>query len=195
MRKIEKGIRLFLAIAICFMMENQFYSIAGASAKELTNGENNNNSMKEWSLDIIGFNYTNRVIESFSVNGEGAGNILLSSRTSGGGKSVCCLTVSAAAFSFPRIRVRWQVDGCTYRTRSKVSGEIFENVFPYYKQADVALNFQEKIEPRHLEVHFYPDGTVSAQLTESISLPRVLLDGRRSDTSNFPRCPNDKKPN
>lgn len=194
MKNSKKNVGFFLTIAICLLLGNPFNSTSKANARQISNRESSKEIKKKWDVDMVGFNYTNRVIDSFSVNGEGAGNVLLSSQTNGGGKTVCCVTVSAAMSAEPRIRVRWQVDGCTYRTRSTVSGEVFENVFPYYKQADVALNLPVKINPRHLEVHFYPNGTVSAKLTESISLPQVSLDGRRSDISNFPRCPNDKKP-
>ena len=190
----KKVWRFFLAIAICFLIGIPPNSTSRAYARQPSNGESSKEAMKKWDVDMVGFNYTNRVIDSFSVNGVGAGNVLLSSRTNGGGKTVCCVTVSAPTSAAPRIRLRWQVDGCTYLTRSKVSKEVFENVFPYYRQADVALNVSAKINPRYLEIHFHPDGTVNAQLTESISLPRISLDGRRSDISNFPRCRDDKKP-
>lgn len=194
MKNIEKNARFFIAVAICFLTGNQFNFALGADVWQRGKEENYKKRTQDWHLDMVGFNYTDRVIDSFSVNGEGAGNVLLSSRTNGGGKTVCCVTVAGNMSATYRIRVRWQVDGCTYSTRSKVSGEVFDNIFPYYKQANVALNIPKRIDPRHLEVHFYPDGSVIAQLTESISPPRVSLDERRPDISNFPRCRNGEKP-
>ena len=194
MKYSEKAMKILSTIVFFFSIGTPFSLVSGANAQQLRNSEASEKGKKKWHVDVVGFNYTDRVIDSFSVNGESAGNVLLSSQTSGGGKTVCCVTVSAAMSSLPRIRVRWQVDGCTYLTRSKISGEVFENIFPYYKQADVVVNFPAKIKPQHMEVHFYPDGTVSVQMTESISLPRISLDGRRADISNYPRCRNDKKP-
>jgi len=179
---------------ILFLIATSFLFISRANAEQFSKDTTSENGAKSWEVDMVGFNYTNRVIDSYSVNNEGAGNVLLSSRTSGGGKSVCCVTISHLKSGIPRIRVRWQVDGCTYLTRSRISGEVFENVFPYYKQADIALPVPKNSRPQHLEVHFYPDGSVQAQLTASLSLPRISLDGQRSDISNFPRCHDDKKP-
>lgn len=165
-----------------------------AMAHQTGNALNGDGMSKKFTVDMVGFNYTDRVIESFSVNGSGAGNVLLSSKNSGGGKTACCVTILIPASGTPRINVRWQVDGCTYSTRSKISGEVFENIFPYYRQVEVEVSFSKKNLPQNLEVHFYPDGTVKAQLVESLSLPRILLDGQRADKSNFPRCRDDKKP-
>jgi len=192
MRNIRK---LFLILQVTlYLTAASFMLFVTANAEQLGKDAVSKNGAMSWEVDMIGFNYTNRVIESYSINGEGAGNVFLSSRTSGGGKSVCCIMISHLKSGIPRIQVRWQVDGCTYLTRSKISGEVFENVFPYYKQADIALPVPKTSKPQHLEVHFYPDGSVTAQLTESLSLPRISLAGQRTDVSNFPRCHDDKKP-
>jgi hypothetical protein len=145
-------------------------------------------------LDIVGFNYTDRVIDSFSVNGQGGGNIFLSTRTSGGGKSACCVRLLNAHKGVSKIHVRWQVDGCVYLTKSRISGETFKNIFPYYKEVDIDVVQPKKYVPQHLEIHFYPDGSVRSELTAELSLPRISLDGKRADKSKFPRCPDDKKP-
>ena len=165
-----------------------------SEARELQKEESGKRASKKSLIDIVVFNYTDRAIDSFSVNGQGGGNVFLSSRTGGGGGSVCCARLHSTHSGFPRIRVKWQVDGCTYLTKSRISGEVFENIYPYYKQADVDVTYRDKSEPHHLEIHFYPDGSVLAELTATLSSPRVLLDGDRPDKSNFPRCPNDKKP-
>jgi len=192
MRTIKKSSLIIFKILVLIAISFLYFS--RADAEQFSEGTNKDNVPESWEVDMVGFNYTNRVIDGYSVNGEGAGNVLLSSRTSGGGKSVCCITISHLQSGIARIRVRWQVDGCTYLTRSKISGEVFENVFPYYKQADLALPLRKNSRAQHLEVHFYPDGSVNAQLTESLSLPRISLDGQRPDISNFPRCHDDKKP-
>jgi hypothetical protein len=153
-----------------------------------------NNTAENVTLDIVGFNYTDRVIDSFSVNGQGGGNIFLSTQTSGGGKSACCVRLRRPRQGITRLHIRWQVDGCVYTTKSRISGETFKNIFSYYKEVDIDVMHQKKYLPQHLEVHFYPDGSVRAELTGKLSLPRLLLDGKRADKSNFPRCPDDKKP-
>ena len=145
-------------------------------------------------LDIVGFNYTDRVIDTFSVNGQGGGNIFLSTRTSGGGKSACCFRLLSTRESIVKLHVKWQAEGCVYITKSRISGETFKNIFPRYKEVDIDVVQPKKYAPEHLEIHFYPDGSVRAELTAELSLPRLLLDGKRAEKSNFPRCPDDKKP-
>jgi hypothetical protein len=191
-RKILAG--LLLAVTFFSLVLALFLHDFGANARQIGSDEARESATGTWGVDIVGFNYTDRHIDSFTVNGTGGGNVFLSSQTSGGGKSACCATVSSAMSDEYRIRVRWQIDGCTYITRSPVTGEVSKDIFPYFKEADVPLTFPINTKPQHLEIHFYPDGTVGAQVTESLSLPRILLDDRRSDMSNFPRCPNDEKP-
>ncbi|WP_082493843.1 DUF3304 domain-containing protein [Massilia sp. Leaf139] len=145
-------------------------------------------------IDIVGFNYTDQIIDSFSINGQGGGNIFLSNRTSGGGKSACCLVLSGAKKESLRIHVRWQSGGCLYITKSRISGEVFKNIFAYYKEAYVDVLHPKNHSPEHLEVHFYPDGSVRAELTNELSLPRIALNGKRNQKTNLPRCRDDKKP-
>lgn len=152
------------------------------------------NSGKHVLLSIVGYNYTDRYIDSFTVNGAGGGNIFVSSASSGGGGIECCVRLNAANARLPPVRVRWQVGGCTYLTTSRISGETFENTFPYFREADVKINVRTKATPEQLEIHFYKDGRVVAELTESLSQPHVALDESRADKSSYPRCPNDKKP-
>jgi hypothetical protein len=152
------------------------------------------NTKEDTALDIVGFNYTDRVIDSFSVNGQGGGNVFLSARTSGGGKSVCCVRLLSSRQDVVKLHVKWQVDGCVYITKSRISGEAFRNTFSYYKEVDIDVVQPKRYVPQHLEIHFYPDGSVRAELTAELSLPRLSLDGKRADKSNFPRCPDDKKP-
>ena len=171
-----------------------FSCSAGYEARAMQRDEDGNHANEGSLIDIVGFNYTNRTIDSFSVDGQGGGNVFLSSRTSGGGKSACCVRLPRAHSSGSRVHVRWQVDGCTYLTKSRISGEVFENIFPYYREAYVDVIHRDKSDPQHLEIHFYPSGTVLAQLTATLSPPRILLDGRRADKSHFPRCRDDKKP-
>lgn len=145
-------------------------------------------------LSIVGYNYTDRYIDSFTVNGAGGGNIFVSSASSGGGGIECCVRLNSASAKFLKVRVRWQAGGCTYLTKSRTSKETFENIFPYFREADVKINVRTQGTPEQLEIHFYKDGKVLAELTENLSQPHVALDESREDKSTYPRCPNDRKP-
>lgn len=43
------------------------------------------------SLGIVGYNYTNRAINTFTIDGAGGGNLYVSSPASGGGGTTCCV--------------------------------------------------------------------------------------------------------
>lgn len=186
MTQMTRRFRSYLT-ETCFLIFGTFLIFGGARAENLEN-------QAPLLLTIVGFNYTDRHIDSFSVNGAGGGNVFLSSADSGGGGATCCVTLSKNGPKFSQVRIRWQFDGCTYLTRSRVSGEVAKNIYPYFRQANVAVDFRGVERPSNLEVHFYNDGSVVAELTGKLSRPRVILDGQRKDKSHFPRCPNDKKP-
>jgi hypothetical protein len=164
-----------------------FMSRAGAAQFEGQNDE-------YISLDLIGYNYTDRHISSYRVDSQGGGNIRLSSPTSGGGGIVCCVRLATGESDPIIVRVRWQVDGCTYLMRSEFTGST-QRVFHYfYKEKYVKVYRPKGIKPSHLESHFYPDGSVVVLLTDDMSLPRLSLSESRPDKSKFPKCKNDKKP-
>lgn len=191
--RIKKKLSL-TALKIFLLISLSFSFFAKADAQHFSESRSSEYNANSWVVDMVGFNYTDRAIDSYSINGEGAGNVLLSSQTNGGGKSACCITILPTNSGALRLRVRWQVDGCKYLTQSRLSKEVSANLFPYYRQLDVTLPLPKNLKPQHLEVHFYPDGSVDARLTEFLSLPRILLDGQRPDMSNFPWCRDDKKP-
>jgi len=62
-------------------------------------------------LTIVGYNYTDTYIGSFTVNGAGGGNIEVSSKTSGGGGGVCCAAIPAGAALPITIDIAWKRDG------------------------------------------------------------------------------------
>lgn len=59
------------------------------------------------SLALVGYNYTDRYIDTFSVDGQGGSNLFVSSPTSGGGGSVCCATYWPGLKDY-KVKVRWQ---------------------------------------------------------------------------------------
>ncbi|WP_167761482.1 DUF3304 domain-containing protein [Duganella callida] len=145
------------------------------------------------SLAIEGFNYTSRYIDSFSVNGQGGGDIYVSSRTSGGGGTVCCASYYPGSPN-KTVRVRWQSGGCYFKEQSSLSKQMFDTLYLFYKEQDAPVEVLAASDPHYMEVHFYPDGSIKAAVTAEMSAPRLSLDEQREDLTHLPRCPNDRKP-
>lgn len=144
-------------------------------------------------LALVGYNYTTNYIDSFSVDGQGGGNINLSSPNSGGGGIVCCALYQPN--STPKtVTVRWQSDACYYPEPSSYSSETYETLHAFYKEKKVVVTQKSSEKPEYMEVHFYPDGSIHVIVTDEISMPLLSLQKERNGVSKFPRCPNDKKP-
>lgn len=150
-------------------------------------------SGKEVSLAITGYNYTNRSINDFSVDGASGGNLHVSSPHSGGGGSVCCSPYVIGAGA-RRTLIRWQTGACTFQTRRDRSGQLLFWTHYFYREAYVDMNPNVPHEPNIIEAHFYPDGHVEVALTQEASRPRLQLDERRADNSPYPQCPGDERP-
>lgn len=145
------------------------------------------------SLAIVGYNYTNRSIGSLSIDGQGGGNIHVSSPTSGGGGIVCCALYHPDA-KITKVRVRWQSDGCYFSRQYSMSKQMHDVLYRFYKEQDAPLEVLAASDPQYMEVHFYPDGSIKAAITSELSLPRLSLDQRRQEQNPYPRCPNDQEP-
>jgi Protein of unknown function (DUF3304) len=121
-------------------------------------------------LAINGFNYTDMYIPAFEVNGQGGGNIFVSTPTSGGGGTVCCLTWRPGTKLPKPIKVLWSRD----RKR--------------WCQKTVMLNGPVPAKPTAIGVHFMPDGDIQLELTEGEADPKLKLTrfdaGRRKETGN-----------
>ena len=144
------------------------------------------------SLTIMGFNYTDRDINDFYVDGTGGGNLSVSSASGGGGGSVCCSSYTTGTPA-PEIKVRWQADACAYDIRHDEDGNEFNTIFSIYKTAAVKVA-AISLNPKYLEIHIFPDGHVEAAITDEVSSPRLVLDQNRRLISPFRKCPNGKKP-
>lgn len=139
-------------------------------------------------LSITGYNYTNRPIDQFSVNSNGGGNLHVSSLTSGGGGSVCCISYIVGLKKW-RVRVRWQAGACTYNNEIFSNGERGFELFDYFKETEVEVDPSVPARPNNLEVHFYPDGHLEVAVTEDDSPPRLRLPKEREDRSHYGKCP------
>jgi hypothetical protein len=144
---------LLLALAACKESDNQARP-ASVSAP----AEENRLPQKRVSLEINGFNYTDLYIDSFSVNRQGGGNLEVSTPTSGGGGSVCCVSFSPGSELPLRIKVEWTRD----RTR--------------WCEQEVLIKGPVPASPEHLGVHFFPDGHIEAEITEGYPTPKLRLE-------------------
>lgn len=143
-------------------------------------------------LAIHGYNYTNRYI-GFKVDSVGGGNIYVSGPDSGGGGTTCCASYTKGAGSW-KAKVNWQTGACRWGEVVQKSGETVFSLHNYYKTVEVDVDPRIPRDPKHLEVHFYPDGTVQIALTEEESPPRLVLSTDREDKSPSPQCPGNTQP-
>lgn len=143
-------------------------------------------------LTLTGYNYTNRYIDQFDVDGQGGGNIRVSGPNTAGNGSACCVSYRSGAPA-RKVKIRWQTDACTYNERIN-EGERFYEINPFFKEVEVQVNPDIPDYPRYFEVHIYPDGHAEAAITEHASSARLALNKEREDKTRYPRCPDGKKP-
>jgi len=139
-------------------------------------------------LAIAGYNYTNRYIDSFEVNGQGGGNLDVSTPTSAGG-GVCCVVWRDGTKLPKKVRIRWVSGGCTFLSPPNKFGERYPTVRHSYSEIDAVLHGPIPAEPGYFEVHFYPDGHVEVAITELPSEPRLKLDRAREVEAYPETCP------
>lgn len=149
---------------------------------------------KYFLLGLVGYNYTDRHISNYTVNGAGGADIRLSSPTGGGSGITCCVRLRKQSTIVPRVKVRWQYDGCVYFMKNDRTGASDWVQHYYYKEVEVDLKRADSGNPGYIETHFYPDGTVQVRSTDDFSSPDLKLDPKRGDKSNFPKCKNNEQP-
>ncbi len=119
-------------------------------------------------VGIVGYNYTDRPIASFSVNGSGGGNIYLSSATSGGGGTVCCVSVRRNTPLPVVMEIKW-----TWDRVENDSGKVIKPEESRSVKAELKGPIPEK--PIQFEVHIYPDGHVELAVSDKFFAPRLKL--------------------
>jgi hypothetical protein len=144
-------------------------------------------------LTLTGYNYTNRYINQFDVDGQGGGDIDVSGPRSAGNGSSCCVSYRSGATA-RIVTVRWQANACKFVSYIDEEGKKHERTHSYLKEVKVQVDPNIPDFPRYFEVHFYPDGHVEAAMTEHESGARLVLSKDREDNSPRPRCPNDTEP-
>lgn len=112
---------------------------------------------RSFNLTLYGYNYTDTEIGSFEVEGQGGGNVAVSTPTAGGGASACCITIHTPLVRARPVAIKWSRDGDTWC------------------EQEVLLRPPIPAKPEYLEVHFYQDGHVEVAVTENNSPPRLKL--------------------
>jgi hypothetical protein len=128
-----------------------------------------------YTLAIVGFNYTDRAVADFSVNGAWGGNLSPSTPTSGGGGTLCCVVMSRSTKMPFWVDVKYKLSALeTFSPR-----KIIEPSGPY-RTTRVEVTGAIPANPEYLEVHFYPDGHIEGSLSgpEGPSAPRLKLEAR-----------------
>jgi hypothetical protein len=126
-------------------------------------------------LAIVGYNYTDRAIADFSVNGQGGSNVELSTLGAGGGKESCCVVMSRDVKVPFWIEIKYQMDALeAYPPRRTI-----EPSDPY-KTEKIEVEGPVPSDPWYLEIHFYPNGHIEAAVSgrDGPSPPRLNLKRR-----------------
>jgi hypothetical protein len=122
-------------------------------------------------LGITGYNYTDRYIDGFSVNGQGGSNVLLSDDSDGGGKTACCIVWRPGTQLPVSMFVEW-----TYGYEKDFdTGQLLHEAETHRVEVELKGPVPEK--PTIFAVHFYPDNTVQVEVAEDYPKPRL----KRSD--------------
>ena len=111
------------------------------------------NSEDTRSFTLVGYNYTERPIYSFSVDGVGGGNAFAGFR-SGGGGFVCCADITVGK----PVEIKW-----LYDTTEK---QYLAGLREEKRSTTVIVPPPTVPEAEYLEVHFFPDHHVELYLVK-----------------------------
>lgn len=141
------------------------------------NARSERSSGESVALLIQGYNYTDDYIDSFTVNGQGGGNLYVSSPTSGGSGSVCCVSYVPGVKLPMKVKVRWTASYCMRQVANPYSfgQRTFEDRIPIWREAEALVDDRSNGHPYALEIHIYQDGHVEGSVTRGESPPRVVL--------------------
>lgn len=128
-----------------------------------------------YELAIVGYDYTDRPIADFSVDGTSAGNLYLSSSTNGGGSRVCCVALKQTTKTPFWLTVEYRKDAL----QSYPPGNVIEPAGDYIK-TKVEVKGPIPPDAAYLEIHFFPDGHLEAAVSGQggPSTPRLKLERR-----------------
>jgi Protein of unknown function (DUF3304) len=146
-----------LALAGCQPVEQMKTPAAAVPSSAAEPDKTTEYKPRNYSLGIVGYNYTDTAIVDYIVNGKGAFNLAVSTETSGGGKTVCCFS--------------WRPDG---KVPFPVAVEWTRGNDRWCRKT-VMLTDPGPSVPTTLEVHFFPDRRIEAAVTDTYSPPRLRL--------------------
>ncbi|WP_158939150.1 DUF3304 domain-containing protein [Burkholderia sp. S171] len=126
-------------------------------------------------LGIMGYNYTDRAIADFAVNGAAGSNVELSTPTAGGGKTSCCVVLGGDIKTPLWIDIEYKMSALESFPPRKIiepSGK--------YMKARVEVKGPIPPDPSYLGIHFYPDHHIEATISGANGPlpPRLKLERR-----------------
>lgn len=104
-------------------------------------------------VTLVGYNYTERPIGAFSVNGVGGSNVFAKEK-SGGGKMSCCVDVTV----LKTVRIDWVYHRTEEQDKAGIPIE--------YHSTTAVVPPPQTPESGYLEVHFFPDNHVELRLVK-----------------------------
>src|SRR5699024_5353072 len=103
-------------------------------------------------LTFHGYNYTDHYIDNYYVDGAWGGNLFLSDKTTGGGKSTCCVRWVVGQKLPVTVKVRWESSACLYT--KQVGSDRFKRAKQFYSEKTVAVTGPVPADPQYFETHF-----------------------------------------
>jgi hypothetical protein len=181
MQKISSFFSLIVKLFSLITLISTMNTLRAASQEDLIP---QNEAKTHYMLGIIGYNYTNRTIDGFSIDGHGGGDVQVSSPTSGGGGTFCCVLFSKKPIWPIQVVVRWQSGGCRVYDKNRPAGR------NYYAYKELKVNVEKGTSdyPSDIGVHFYPDSSVRVRLSEGSGMPLLQLPESRLIDEYLPEC-------
>jgi hypothetical protein len=176
---------------LCLLMS---LTLAGCDEKDIPTtykANSGSGSVEVVDLTIVGYNYTDREIAGFTVNGYAGGTLHVSGPYGGGGGSVCCVKY-VAGHKAREFQIRWHATSCRYGETGSGASYTYD-LHRTYTQRTVEVEKQSVDKSKYLEVHFFPDGSIKARVTGEMSPPILSLPVER-EAEGSPQCPNNVKP-
>ncbi|MFP3478451.1 MULTISPECIES: DUF3304 domain-containing protein [Burkholderia] len=111
---------------------------------------------------VIGYNYTDRSIALFTIDGFGAGGSN-AHESGGGGGTVCCMSV-------PRNRKTWHIKIVYELTREQYKKDLPNDVY----ETDIPVPSLPNRHDGYIEFHFLPDRKIEAKWVDYPTDPRNM---------------------
>lgn len=184
MKSLFLLVKKYLYVHAIFPLAFGFFLVSPAFSQTEENLVPENEAKTHYMLGILGFNYTDQYIVSFSIDGQGGGDVRLSSPTSGGSGTVCCVLLSKKPKWPMHVLVRWQSGGCRVYESDRLHGH---NQY-YYSEATVNVERGSSRNPTDIAVHFFKNGSVRVMLSDGWDPPLLLLPNNRAPEKYFQKC-------